>query len=164
VIVFKGVKGLVIAKILRENADCVRIVSTMFDRVKSTGLPCSRYLCRVIPLSHVFFGNMEELETNVAYVVGCLSQPSPDASVLVDIPSEPNQEETLDEPCAKRVKTDHDLTPTTISSSPRLYSFQFKKRNHNTLSKHESQGAVLRAMPPGYRLDYHTGQVTSEKR
>ena len=52
-----GCKGLVLCKIKNRSLCPIDLVKRIFNRVKSEKQPISRWVSRIIPLSHVFYPN-----------------------------------------------------------------------------------------------------------
>ena len=45
------------------------MVSAIFDRVKTTGLACTRHIVRPIPLQRAFYPNEAELNENITGII-----------------------------------------------------------------------------------------------
>lgn len=60
-----NIKGVILVKIMNRNIDPVTLVQRVFERIKNEGLPCSRYIARLIPLQRVFYPNKNELRQNI---------------------------------------------------------------------------------------------------
>jgi hypothetical protein len=56
-----NIKGLVLVKIMRSDLCPVKLVETIFQRVKDEKRACSRHLARLIPLQYVFYPDESEL-------------------------------------------------------------------------------------------------------
>lgn len=54
------------AKITDENVCPVKLVASIFERVRSSGLPCARHLVRIMPLQRTFYPTLEELGLHMA--------------------------------------------------------------------------------------------------
>lgn len=165
-----GVKGFVVAKIVPSSICPVKLVKAIFDQVEHTKLSLSRHLCRVVPLSKVFFANEIEFETNMKSLI----------QEVFDLPHDNTSDASVDDvQPTKKVKQDdttpiallpeaptHDLGPESCISSdntsicakrtlepsqqsePLLpISILFKKRNHNTLSRIPVQQFVFSHIP-----------------
>ena len=64
-----GVKGIVMAKIINRKYCPIRLVTSVFDRVRREHLPCSRNLVRMVPLKWIYYPNEEELKENLLSLV-----------------------------------------------------------------------------------------------
>jgi hypothetical protein len=58
-----------VVKIAQPHICPIRLVRSIFEKVQRTHLACSRHLCRIVPLSKVFFANEAEFETNMKALI-----------------------------------------------------------------------------------------------
>jgi len=64
-----NIKGIVLARIMREDVCPVRLLQVVFDKVRKGGAAHSKHLIRLIPCSRVFFPTTFELVANVRNLV-----------------------------------------------------------------------------------------------
>jgi hypothetical protein len=115
----------VVVKILQSNVCPVQLIRSIFEKVKATKLPCSRHLCRIIPLSKVFFANETEFETNIKLLIAEAFD-LPEAMTTAPIvglkegavPSETLSSDELEEQPNKKQKQDNEATPTVPIVTP----------------------------------------------
>jgi hypothetical protein len=64
-----GIKGFVVVKVAQPHICPIHIVRSIFEKVRRTHLACSRHICRIVPLSKVFFANEAEFEINMKTLI-----------------------------------------------------------------------------------------------
>eukprot|EP01038_Epipyxis_sp_PR26KG_P009893 gene9893-13307_t len=64
-----GIQGLVLVKIMRSDLCVVKLVKSVFDKIRISKLPCCRHLVRLIPLQKVFFPNEEEFVSYSSQII-----------------------------------------------------------------------------------------------
>mmetsp|Transcript_9048 Transcript_9048/g.13596 ORF Transcript_9048/g.13596 Transcript_9048/m.13596 type:complete len:307 (-) Transcript_9048:186-1106(-) len=176
-----GVKGLVFVKIVRKDVCPVRMVEAIFDQVERTKLPCCRHLCRIVPLSKVFFPNEEELCSNIQEIV---NENFPTTVRPVDNDTEEselhsNKKARTEDDTALATSTEGDNSasapddaeseqkigskrPISVPLTPSMitYAVHFKRRNHNTLTRSKTQDEVTARMPKSCtRVDVRNPQA-----
>jgi hypothetical protein len=110
-------------KILQANVCPVQLIRSIFEKVKTTKLPCSRHLCRIVPLSKVFFANEAEFETNIKNLIADafdlprpvdMTTPPPSAGIPASVEVAVSE---LDEQPSKKMRQEDDAAvPTTTPS------------------------------------------------
>lgn len=127
----------------------VKIVSSIFDRVEKERLPICRHVVRVIPLMNTFYANLEGAKE-------C-------AKELIDKHFGIKDEEghISDSADATTLLGKRKLEAIESVGGPRPLEFcvQFKRRNHDTLTREEIQGAILELIPKGVVVNYRTPEV-----
>ena len=177
-----GIKGIVVAKLTSRSMCPVKIVTSIFTLVADERQPICRHLIRVIPLSRTFFPNVEELRDNTrAALLGSLCSVGTIPTVLgkrkTSDETEGRSDEAKDVMTMKATEEDTigDLPVTssvegasTVAVLPPLklighttleYCVQFKRRNHNTLERVESQDAINAVVPSGMIVNYRKPEV-----
>lgn len=173
-------------KITRPNTCPIRLVRTIFEKVERLKLPCSRHLCRIVPLSKVFFANETEFETNMAsLILEHFPHRIQDPINVIESEGDLQPQKKLKQEESGAIITETSDVPVDLSPSgqsdeleatslkrsaseisyakvaPLLpVSFLFKKRNHNTLNRLQTQQIVFNRLPRDRcRVDFKNPKV-----
>ena len=124
------VKGLVMIKIMRKDLCPVRLVESIFQRVKVDKVPCSRHVVRMIPLQRVFYPNEQELLDNVSSL---LKSTFPGAC-FPEVPVIPKPVETNDQ---ETKETDDNAAA--LQPQPEIKTETQKETDHNAAPQPQSE-------------------------
>lgn len=133
------IKGLVVVKVTNPDLCPIKLVTSIFERIKHEKLACSRHIIRIIPLKYVFFPNADELKQNSEKLI------NDEFGVIAEADESSEQ-------VVKRARIDENQV-----FPP--YCIQFKARNHNTLTRTITQNIICPLMPKAIRVDFRNPQV-----
>jgi hypothetical protein len=148
-----GIKGLVLVKISNSDRQMcpVKIVSSIFDRVEEERLPICRHVVRVIPLMSTFYANLEGAKE-------CAKELIDKHFGIEDVAGHVSYNAGTG---ASTFLGKRKLEAIDSADGPRPLEFcvQFKRRNHDTLTREEVQGAILELIPKGVVVNYRKPEV-----
>ena len=139
-----GVKGIVCIKFLNTQYTSYNIIKYIFDKIKDTKESLSRYAIRVVPLEHVFFPNIEELNTHILKLF-------PD-HIPLPIPPVAPLSSIRDSEAETEIISENDKIITT-NDEVKDESSVLGKRDHSSIPSEESITSILQPVTKASRIE-----------
>jgi hypothetical protein len=177
-----GIKGIVLVRVNRKSLCPVRLLKSLFDRIRFTKLQVSRYLAKIIPLQICFFPTEVDLVATLKLVINKEFVDCTDKSLpCLNDESLKSKKRTIDQVHGSNNCSDGDnfddkdsssTPPVDIAPSASVvatraastYLLLFKARNHNVLSKTSCLQHLRQLMPPHMKQDYINSHVSHTER
>ena len=152
-----GVKGIVCIKFLNAQYTSYNIIKYIFDKIKNTKESLSRYAIRVVPLEHVFFPNIEELNTHILKLFpGHIPVPVPPIPPVTPLSSIPDTETEVANETDKITTTTHDDDNIEIKDESSVLG----KREYSNTPSEESPISTVEPVTKASRIET-TSSTTS---